>query len=260
MAEHSEIVVDQNYGGMNPVIFGYEDCAPGHTFGPAVRTYWLLHYVVSGFGTYRWKEQTHTVCPGQIFVIPPYEETVYSADLQRPWTYVWVGFTTDRPLPVNLKAVITAPETGEIFESMKRCADMDNGRSAFLSGKLWELMGCLLEQQKAPSNYVEKALSYMHAEYMHDLTVQDIAARLSLDRSYFATLFRRRVGISPRQYLNKLRMERAAALMLEYGESPSTAAASVGYTDIFHFSHMFKQHFGLSPRAYRQQHLRKGED
>ena len=50
--ERSVIVIDSHFPGLNPVQFGSEECAPGHFFGPAVRTYWLLHYVVSGKGTF----------------------------------------------------------------------------------------------------------------------------------------------------------------------------------------------------------------
>ncbi|MBQ7051075.1 MAG: AraC family transcriptional regulator [Firmicutes bacterium] len=38
--------------------------------------------------------------------------------------------------------------------------------------------------------------------------------------------------------------------MVIHGEKPSTAGASVGYVDLYHFSKVFKQHFGMSPRAY----------
>ena len=47
-----EIVIDQHYKGYNPVQFGSETCDPGHFFGPSVRTHWLLHYVVYGFGIF----------------------------------------------------------------------------------------------------------------------------------------------------------------------------------------------------------------
>ena len=69
---HSEIVIDSGYGGLNPVQFGYESCISCHCFGPAVRTHWLLHYVVSGFGSFTREGAVHRLGPGQIFVIPPY--------------------------------------------------------------------------------------------------------------------------------------------------------------------------------------------
>ena len=254
--EHSVIVIDSHFPGLNPMQFGSEECEPGHFFGPAVRTYWLLHYVASGKGAFSRAGVTHHLQAGDIFVIPPYLETFYEADSKQPWRYIWVGFTLDEsPLAADMQKllqnpVIRCPGVGTIFEDMQRCRAMENGRSAFLSSRLWELMSLLQEQGKPVADYIDKALNCMHSEYMTGIGVQEIADRLNLDRSYFSSLFKERMGIAPRDYLIRLRLEKAAELMVVHGERPSTAGASVGYVDLYHFSKVFKQHFGLSPRAY----------
>ena len=56
---------------LNPRICGREACAPGHTFGPAVREYHLLHYVVRGNGVFRRAQTVYTLRAGDIFVIRP---------------------------------------------------------------------------------------------------------------------------------------------------------------------------------------------
>ncbi len=247
----SEIVIDCHYDGLNPKLFGWQTCAPNHAYGPAVRTHWLLHYVVSGKGVFRREGREYVLSAGDIFVIPPYLETYYQADRENPWKYVWVGFTTNDSLPeVYHKPVIRCPEAGIVFEEMFRCRDYDTGRSAYLSACLWKLTGILLESGKQKPDYIDKALSCIHSEYANGITVQAIAKRLNLDRSYFSTLFTRRVGVSPRDYLRTYRLNKAAELMTVYGEKPSTAALSVGYEDLFHFSKSFKQQFGVSPREY----------
>ena len=53
----SEIVIDQHYKDFSPMQFGSETCDPGHFFGPSVRTHWLLHYVVYGFGRFERKSR-----------------------------------------------------------------------------------------------------------------------------------------------------------------------------------------------------------
>lgn len=249
--DRSEIIIDCHYGGLNPVQFGYETCQPAHSYGPAVRTHWLLHYVVSGFGSFTRENVTYKVEPGQIFVIPPFLETYYEADRERPWQYTWIGFTTEMELPeVFFHPVISYPDVGEIFNEMMSCAAMENGRSAFLSGCLWKLVALLLEKGKPKADYIDKALNCMHSEYSRGITVQEIADRLGLDRSYFSSLFSKRVGVSPGEYLINLRLTKAAELMRVYRERPSTAAMSVGYEDMYHFSRIFKKHFGLPPREY----------
>lgn len=248
---HSEIVIDQHFGGLNPMQFGHEKCEPGHFFGPAVRTHWLLHYVISGFGTYEIHGITHQIVPGDLFVIPPYIETYYEASKEHPWNYVWIGFTTQDTLPDFFsKPVIHCPNAGIAFEDMLLCKNMENGRSAYLAGCLWKLVSILLEQEHPSSDHIDKALHYMRAEYANNISVSDIAQRLNLDRCYFSTLFTRRTGQSPKEYLINLRLTKAIDLMLLHGESPSTAALSVGYTDLYQFSKIFKQKYGMSPRAY----------
>lgn len=257
---HSEFVIDYQYGGLNPMQFGYQTCPPSHSFGPAVRPHWLLHYIVSGFGTFVRQGVTHRVGPGEIFVIPPYLETYYEADPENPWNYIWIGFTTQEELPEFFsQPILNCPGAGELFQEMILCKNMENGRSAYLSSCLWKLMALLLEQRKPVSDYIDKAIHCMHAEYGNGITVLEIAKRLNLDRSYFSTVFSQRMGISPQEYLINLRLTKAAELMIAHGESPTTAALSVGYPDLYHFSKIFKKHFGMSPRAYIKQAESAGE-
>ncbi|MBQ8184904.1 MAG: AraC family transcriptional regulator [Lachnospiraceae bacterium] len=251
----SEIVIDYHYKGINPVQFGRESCEPGHFFGPSVRTHWLLHYVVHGFGIFQREGENYKIAPGDIFVIPPYMETYYEADEENPWKYIWIGFTTEEELPaVFEQPVIRCAGVGNVFEDMGRCAKMENGRSAFLCGKLWELFSLLLEQGKPAADYLKKALNYMDTEYVNGITVKEVAEQLNLDRSYFSTLFKEEMGIPPQKYLMNLRLEKAAELMTIYDEKPTTAGASVGYPDLYHFSKMFKRHFGISPRQYQKRY------
>ena len=238
--------------------FGSVFCTRAHAFGPHVRTHWLLHYVAQGFGRFERDGQTYHLGPGDIFVIPPYLETYYEADVQNPWHYIWIGFTSEDALPEVLsQPVIRCAGVGAVFEDMLRCGKMENGRTAFLCAKIWELFSLLMEQGQGQEDYIKKALSVMNAEYGTGITVKDVADLLGLDRSYFSTMFRRTLGIPPQKYLMKLRLEKAAELMTVYGEKPSTAGSSVGYPDLYHFSKMFKAHFGLSPRNYQRQYLER---
>lgn len=253
---HPVLVLDQHYPGLSPVQFGYEECAPAHSFGPAVREYWLIHCVHSGRGTFVRDGVTHTVIAGESFVIPPHIETYYEADARDPWHYSWIGFRMDPSLSEWFSApVLRARGMRELFLSMRECEHSENGRSAFLAARLWDLLSLLQEGQEERYGHIEKALHFMRAEYMNDISVAQIAARMNLDRSYFSTLFKETLGVSPRQYLIDLRLAKAAELMRDHGESPSTVAVSVGYPDLFHFSKAFKKKYGLSPRAWQRENF-----
>lgn len=250
----SEIVINQGYDGLNPMQFGYEYCEPSHSFGPAVRDHWLLHYVVSGCGIFRIGGKTYNIEAGDMFTIPPFIETYYEADATDPWHYIWIGFTVKEALPLTLHSRMHLPEAKSLFLKMLRCKDLETGRSAYLTAKLWDLMALILEQDKADVDYLEKALNCINSEYMNGITVSDIATRLNLDRSYFSSYFKKRTGVSPQDFLLNLRLENARQLMINHGETPTTAANSVGYNDIYNFSRMFKRKYGLSPRAYLDKH------
>lgn len=247
---------NRHYPGFNPVQVGYQNCTPGWAYGPGARPYWLLHYIVNGKGILRRDGVIHHVNKGDIFVIPPYGEAYYRADDNQPWEYAWIAFLADAiPEDVLSKPILHCPEAERIFRDMCRCGYMGNGKAAYLCSRLWELMSLLLEEDTTPPDHIVKAIEYIHAHYDNTITVADLAAELHLNRTYFATLFKKRVGVSPIDYLTNLRMNQAAQLLCHHGRSPTVAALSVGYTDYSHFSKAFKKHFGCSPRLYQRTHI-----
>lgn len=248
--EHSIIIKDEGFSDLNPVQFGYENCNKSHSFGPAIRTHWLIHYVISGFGIFKIRDKEYNVKPGEMFVIPPYIETYYEADSVNPWSYIWIGFTTTREVTEKLLDVIKYPEAEKIFSSMKNCENFSNGRSAYLSARLWDLFALLSENGNNKYGHVDKALQFIHSNYMHDITVEKIAQHLNLDRTYFSVIFKNKTGLSPKQYLLNYRMSIAATLITQKDIAISVVANSVGYSDLYTFSKMFKRHFGISPSNY----------
>ncbi len=252
--QHDIIIHNEGYLDLNPVSFGYQNCEKSHSFGPAIRDHWLIHFVVSGSGIFRIKDKTYKLKPGEMFVIPPYEETYYEADSENPWYYIWIGFTSKSALPKQLPDTILCPDAINIFNSMKNCSNFSDGKSAYLSARLWDLFAMLLGTENTQHDHVDKALEYIHSEYMKDISVGTIAKRLNLDRTYFSVIFKKKTGVSPKQYLLNYRMNTAASLLTKKKTNISVIAYSVGYSDIYVFSKMFKRHFGVSPSEYAQQY------
>lgn len=258
---HTEILSSLELSDLNPITFGYESCKPKHSYGPAVRSHWLLHFVVSGKGYFTRNGQTQRLKKGTIFIIPPYLETYYEADESDPWSYIWIGFNAHSKLPACFdSATVYCPEAEHIFKEMKLCSKKNNGKSEFLLAKLWELFSLFANDGNTLPGYVETALQYMKSEFMNPISVSEIADRLSLDRSYFSNLFKNEMGISPGKYLSQIRLSNAAELLSKHGMSPSVVSLSCGFSDIYHFSKAFKKHYGLSPREYIKQSKKTDSD
>jgi AraC-like DNA-binding protein len=82
----------------------------------------------------------------------------------------------------------------------------------------------------------------------------DLARELGLSPDYFARVFRRSLGLSPRAWLVDERIRCAAASLLENDDPVATVAAAHGYADLTLFGRQFRQVMGSPPRTWREQH------
>lgn len=66
---------------------GYQLCDAGYQWGPGIRDHYLIHYVISGKGTYEVNNETHSLSAGDAFLVYPNTEIIYRADTKTPWEY-----------------------------------------------------------------------------------------------------------------------------------------------------------------------------
>ena len=84
-----------------------------------------------------------------------------------------------------------------------------------------------------------------------DYTVESLAEAAAMSRSAFAERFAASFGHSPMNFVNHVRLQRAAHLLTIGKLSIDETARTVGYSSRSHFSRAFKEHTGLSPKAFR---------
>lgn len=255
-------LANKHLPGFNPLAFGRQKCMPHHYYGPGSRTYWLIHYVVSGTGIFKKGNNTYHPKAGQCFIVRPDEVIFYQADEHDPWEYIWIGFRTDIKMPDILMTsdIINFAGGGHTFTSILDALKMKQGQTEFLSGKVWEIIAHTMALENKEINlvndYVGRAKTCIKTEYQSGITISEIARRLGLERSYFSTIFTRGAGVPPQKYLNDYRLEKAAELLVTTNRTISEIAYSTGYSDIVNFSRMFKKHFGQSPSVYREQKIK----
>ena len=98
--------------------------------------------------------------------------------------------------------------------------------------------------------YVSRAVDFIHYNYA-TIHVSDIVKYIGFSRSYFATIFKKKIGISPQEYLIQYRLKQSCHLLLSTGLSIQDIASQIGYDDALNFSKAFKNTYGISPSEYR---------
>lgn len=246
---------NERYSSVTPINIGAEDCTPGHSFGPAVRMHWLIHFVVSGRGVYRTQEKSFEVSAGEAFVIRPGEVTVYSADKDEPWRYVWVAFSAKKSMFESLPYVT---DNDEIAAAMQRINSMyvsgEDVNDITAAAAVWDAVAAILRAYgtKDGMNYSIAAVNIIKKQYVDGINVTDVARRLGLDRCYLSHIFKEELGVSPGKFLLAYRMEKALELFMQEKFTVSVVSNSVGYRDIYTFSRAFKQYFGVAPSDWKK--------
>ena len=96
-------------------------------------------------------------------------------------------------------------------------------------------------------------LEFIRDNMSSSFHVDALARVASLSSARLHAIFKAQFGCSPMRYVKRIRLETAARLLVSSDAKLEAVAAMSGFADAFHLSHAFKDHFGMSPKVYRQQ-------
>ena len=99
---------------------------------------------------------------------------------------------------------------------------------------------------------VKRALAYFHQHYAQPLSRAEIAHAIGVSGSYLSEIFRKELGISPWEYLNRYRIKLAKELLHQTNKSITAIAFEVGFDDPAYFNRVFRKLVGQSPGHYRR--------
>lgn len=262
-------ISDPKHTDLNMYRCGIEDCSPGHSWGPALRDHYIIHYILDGKGIYSVNDQTYHLQKGQGFLICPHTIIFYQADSHNPWSYGWVGFHGVKAKSyldmagINEKNPIFTYDKDDslrkMLQMMINTKSLQKSREIFLLGYLYQFIGILIENapssclkpESSSQSHIRKALEFIAMNYAQKIEINDIASYIGLDRSYLYSLFIKHLNISPKNYLIRFRMQKATELLSNQNLSIAEVSRSVGYDDPLLFSKMFKKIYGQSPSAYK---------
>ncbi len=235
-------------------------------------------FVMSGEGKYRIEDEIFTISEGDLLILNPgvRHQALFVKESLVPTTEFFVGASNIQipgfahnymPVPNGGHMIHT---TGELRQKLfKICSSMEvekasvrEGRYFMLKAYLIQLLVLIIREQCEPAEpttgyafesvnkkyVVEQMVNYLEDHYNEKISLDQIAENMYLSPFYISKIFKSETGDTPIRHLINIRLEKARELLAGgYGGSTQEVAAMVGYDDAYHFSKLFKKHYGITP-------------
>lgn len=242
-----------------------ENLAPGVRYGPVIRDIFIVECCTSGYGSVIVNGREFPVGPGDCYILFPGDTVTHTADIRAPRCGVWCGIdglgleNLIRRGGVSSHAPFAPKEAFEEIlaqvEGLLALQDsFDGGTSLRQRARIYDLVAALLRNAPPLSEgnlWIQKAVGILETRYPEPFSVEALAGEVGLERSYFSTLFKEKIGLSPHEYLTALRLRKACVLLREGGDPVGRIAECVGL-DPRNFSRLFKKEMGMTPKEYRE--------
>lgn len=245
---------------------------PGASFGPRVMADWEFVWLIEGNAVYTRGQQSVDVPQGSVILSRPGETEFFKWDPARRTRHAYLHFSVQDPYDC-LPRMSAWPLVRQLWSSDDLMAtlfrhiltwgksedlellrmDVAHLMTVFFSGQ--SAVGFVQRDQLPEA--VECACLYIHEQLEADcakpIPLTELADVVHVSPPHLCRLFKASMGRSPAKVVCLIRLERAAALLLRSNFSIGKIAEIYGFANQYHFSDRFKQEFGMSPRAMRQE-------
>ena len=217
-------------------------------------------YTIKGTEKYIFHDREIHAVPGSVLYIPKGE--AYSIELDEDLSVV---ITIDFEMPESALPVrpfcvkfSNGAEVKSIFEETEKLWLKKTPEFVpMLKSNVYKIAAFLIRRENTYSNSrnfekIKAAVEHLHSSYLeNNFRIESLFEMSGISPRYFETLFFDRFNMTPKEYITTLKLSRAKELLKSEKLSVSEIAAALGYSDVYHFSKMFKKKTGYSPTEYR---------
>ena len=231
---------------------------------------YLLIYCVDGSGFYVVDGKRHEVKKNQYFILPIGKPHEYGATEGHFWTVYWLHFcgkaahvfaegaATPQTINVTMQSriserinifdeILTTLHFGDSIEDLRYASSL---LSHFLASMRY-LGQFRRAKAGAEKDIVEQAIHYMRENIENRITLAEVLRYVGYSQSHFSTVFKKKTGMSPLSYFNRLKVEHACKLLKTTDLKVNMICYKVGIEDPLYFSRLFSKVMGMSPTDYR---------
>ncbi len=258
--------------------FGWQKFTPETEVSPCVKKDYVLHFVVSGKGTYIAGGRTMGVEKNQMFLLRPGEHVFYYYNKFFPWEYYWIGFngedaarlTSELGFGAN-KLVLGVNNMDAVVSIVKELCQpgYEDAGPFYRKSRFFALLEILFSNVKKESGLeisdsmeLYDAVDYIKKNVSENITVATLSNELSVDRTWLFRIFKKKYGVSPSEYITSYKLELAKEYLGETQLPIKAIAQNLGYENYVTFSKAYKKKYGISAKEYRAEtiKLRSGND
>jgi AraC-like DNA-binding protein len=248
---------------------GCEHCATDYEIHRRTFPYWSVEFVARGKGTLTLNGERTELMPGTLFSYGPGISQHIVSDPRERLVKYFVDFAGteaeqllkgNAPRPGGVIQTSAPSEVAALFDDLIRNGLHPTPYTARILAIEMELLVLKIAETAIPFGSAgtrafatyERCREHIEANHRALRTVEEVAASCHVEQAYLCRLFRRFGHSSPYQYLMRLKMNRAADLLLNSGKLVKEVAEELGFADPYHFSRAFKKVHGLSPSQFLQ--------
>ena len=248
--------------------------------------FWTIVYIRRGIGMYLLESDLRPINQGDLIILPPkvsysfapaelgdeYNENIDAVVFR--FDNIWLTnllsvFGTMNKVVLKLREMcdpyaVEGPKWMKLSALLDQLSVAESSKKAVLILEVLELISSPKDLVQilhtAPSNEFtldekkERIERYISTHLLGKITLEEVAAYSGMNRTYFCLFFKKHYGKGFADYLNNLRIDKAAALLMREDRNMVDIANECGFKTVPYFTRVFKRSKGMTPGEYRKKY------
>jgi len=232
--------------------------------------YYELYYLESGQRYHLINDNMFLIEGGQFLLFEPYVLHHSCGDKDVPFSRLIIYFREDEIISNELKQALDGSsgayrlqkaEARQVYQLMNLINLEKQEPQQYSSEYCRSLLNMMLiilfrnkrqKMKQTQKNQITDIISYINANYMNELSINEIAGQFYISPFYLCREFKKYTNSTIVQYINKTRIINAQRLLCSSNDNITNISMNTGFSSISHFGRVFKDVTGFTPTSWRK--------